>query len=115
MTKAGFQDAQVDPAEQLHSELVSLGVVQRARRSAMALRLSIAGMTLGLALTVVGLSISLAASAEAVREQATDLSLVGIALSVVASAGYLCAAGSRFLRFWLVRFIHEQKYVERDT
>jgi hypothetical protein len=77
---------------------------------------------LGVLLGVVGLGIILLSFVQTrgysdIRNQmdALVLSLFGLSLSIVGSALYIRSSMTRFLRYWLLRMVYEQRDLARES
>jgi hypothetical protein len=77
---------------------------------------------LGVLLGVVGLGIILLSFVQSrgysdIRNQmdALVLSLFGLSLSIVGSALYIRSSMTRFLRYWLLRMVYEQRDLARES
>jgi hypothetical protein len=77
---------------------------------------------LGVLLGIVGLGIILLSFVQSrgysdIRNQmdALVLSLFGLSLSIVGSALYIRSSMTRFLRYWLLRMVYEQRDLARES
>lgn len=66
-------------------------------------------MVIGVIITVAGYLQSSDTSNPLEQSDATIVAIIGLALCVVGSALFLRGSIAGFLRFWLARFIYEQK------
>ena len=78
-------------------------------RDRLALRLGLAGLGLGLGLPVVAYFMSHGTSNALAQRDAIILALIGVASAVVGAALYLRGSLTMFLRFWLLRDLHERR------
>jgi hypothetical protein len=73
------------------------------------LRLGVLGMIGGPVLAVVGYFMAHSATGGLQQRDAIVQAIVGLCLSVVGSALYVKASLTGFLRFWMARFVYEQR------
>jgi fatty acid desaturase len=78
-------------------------------RDRLAGRVGLATVALGIGLAVLAYALSHATTNPLQQRDAIVLALAGVALATGGSALYLKAALAGFLRFWLLRAIHEQR------
>jgi len=101
---------QPDRIEQLKADIAGLKITDPATgRDQLAVRLGVAAMLAGAVLPVVAYAMSHGTTNELAQRDAIILGLLGVALAVIGGALYLKGALSRFLRFWLVRDLHERR------
>jgi len=104
---------QPDRVEQFKADLAALKIADpSAAKDRLAVRIGVAGMLLGVVLGVYAYALSYGADgAEAALQQndATVVALIGLILAVGGAALYLKGALAGFLRFWLVRDLHERR------
>jgi hypothetical protein len=104
---------QPDRIEQFKGDIAELKIADPSTsRDQLAVRLGIAGMVLGVALGVYGYTLSYGADSANPAPQQRDaivLALVGVSVAVSGAGLYLKGALAAFLRFWLVRDLHERR------
>jgi hypothetical protein len=101
---------QPDRIEQLKADLADLRVTDpSAARDQLATRLGIAAMVAGVVVAVFAYFMSHGTTNALAQRDAIILGLIGVAATVVGSALYLKGALASFLRFWLVRDLHERR------
>ena len=104
---------QPDRIEQFKADIAELKITDpSASRDQLSTRLGIAGMVLGIILGVYAYTLSYGAEgADAALQQndAVVVALIGVALAVAGGALFLKGALAGFLRFWLVRDLHERR------
>jgi hypothetical protein len=101
---------QPDRIEQLKADLAELRINDpAASRDRLAARLGLAGLTVGIALPLVAYAMSHGTTNPLAQRDAVILALLGVACAVVGGALYLKGALAGFLRFWLVRDLHERR------
>jgi hypothetical protein len=104
---------QPDRIEQFKADLADLKISDpSAERDLLSTRLGIAGMVVGILLGVYAYTLSFGAEgSDAALQQndATIVALIGVAVAVSGAALYLKGALASFLRFWLVRDLHERR------
>ncbi len=104
---------QPDRIEQFKADLAELKITDpSSERDQLATRLGVAGMVLGVLLGVYAYTLSYGAGgtdAALQQNDATIVALLGVAVAVAGGALYLKGALSSFLRFWLVRDLHERR------
>ena len=101
---------QPDRVEQFEADLAELRIVDpSASRDQLALRLGVAGMAAGVVLPIVAYALSHGTTNPLEQRDALVLALLGVASAVVGAALFLKGALSGFLRFWLVRDLHERR------
>lgn len=101
---------QPDRIEQLKADLAELRITDpSASRDRMSLRAGLFGMALGVVLPMVAYAASHGTSDALAQRDAIVLALLGIACAVAGGSLYLKGALAGFLRFWLVRDLHERR------
>jgi uncharacterized membrane protein len=73
------------------------------------LRVGVLGMIGGPLLAVLGYFMAHSATGPLQQRDAIVQAIVGVCLSVVGAALYVKAAITGFLRFWMARFVYEQR------
>jgi hypothetical protein len=104
---------QPDRIEQFKADLAELKISDPSTsRDQLATRLGIAAMVVGIVLGVYGYTLSYGADSANPGPQQRDaivLALIGVSVAVSGAALYLKGALAGFLRFWLVRDLHERR------
>jgi hypothetical protein len=104
---------QPDRIEQFKADIAELKIADpSSSRDQLAARLGVVAMVLGVALGIYAYVLSYGADADNPGPQQRDaivLALVGVGLAVVGGALYLKGALAGFLRFWLLRDLHERR------
>ena len=101
---------QPDRVEQFKADLANLKVADpSAAKDRLAVRLGLAGMVLGVVLPVVAYAMSHGTTDPLAQRDALVLAVIGVSLAMVGGALYLKGALAGFLRFWLVRDLHERR------
>ena len=101
---------QPDRVEQFKADLANLKVADpSAAKDRLAVRLGLAGMVLGVVLPVVAYAMSHGTTDPLAQRDALVLAVLGVSLAMVGGALYLKGALAGFLRFWLVRDLHERR------
>lgn len=99
-----------DRIEQLKADLASLRITDpSSSRDQLAVKLGIAGLLAGLVLPIVAYFMSNGTTNALAQRDALVLALLGVACAVAGGALYLKGALAGFLRFWLVRDLHERR------
>jgi hypothetical protein len=99
-----------DRLQQFQADLDQLRIGDPAvSRDRMATRLGLFGMVAGVAVPVVAYVMSHGTTNPLGQRDAIVLALIGVACAVVGGALYLKGALAGFLRFWLVRDLHERR------
>jgi hypothetical protein len=102
-----------DRIEQFKADIAELRISDPSSgRDRLAVRLGITAMVIGIVLGVYAYSLSYGADADNPAPQQRDaivLGLIGVAVAVVGAAFYLKGALAGFLRFWLLRDLHERR------
>jgi hypothetical protein len=78
-------------------------------RDQLVARAALAGMAIGVILPIIGYALSHGTTNALQQRDAIVLSLIGVSVAIASSALYLRAALAGFLRFWLLRDIHERR------
>jgi hypothetical protein len=106
-------DGQPDRIEQFKADIADLRITDpSAGRDQLATRLGGAAMLVGVILGLYAYALSYGASGDNPAPQQRDaivLALIGVSIAVGGAAVYLKGALSGFLRFWLVRDLHERR------
>ena len=104
---------QPDRIEQFKADIADLKITDPSTsRDHLAARLGVAAMVIGVVLGVYAYSLSYGADADNPAPQQRDaivLALIGVTVAVAGGALYLKGALAGFLRFWLVRDLHERR------
>ncbi|MGV3758146.1 MAG: hypothetical protein ACO1PW_01220 [Actinomycetota bacterium] len=99
-----------DRIDQLKADLAELRIKDpSAAADRTAVRLGLVGLVAGIGLAVVAYAMSHGTTDPLAQRDALVLALVGVALTVAGGALYLKGALAGFLRFWLVRDLHERR------
>lgn len=106
-------DGQPDRIEEFKADIAQLRITDpSASRDQLTTRLGVVGMAIGVVLGVYAYSLSYSAEGNDAALQQNDaviVALIGVALAVAGGALFLKGALSAFLRFWLVRDLHERR------
>lgn len=104
---------QPDRIEQFEADIAELRITDpSARRDHLSTRLGVTGMAVGIILGLYAYSMSYGAEGGDPALQQRDaivLGLLAVSVTVVGVALYVKGAMSSFLRFWLVRDLHERR------
>ena len=104
---------QTDRIEQFEADIAELKIADpSSSRDQLAARLGVAAMVIGVGLAVYAYVLSYGADGANPAPQQRDaiiVALIGVSVAVVGGALYLKGALAGFLRFWLVRDLHEQR------
>ena len=104
---------QPDRIEQFEADIADLKIADpSSSRDHLAARLGVAAMAIGVGLAVYAYVLSYGADGDNPAPQQRDaiiVALIGISAAVVGGALYLKGALAGFLRFWLVRDLHERR------
>jgi hypothetical protein len=103
---------QPDRIEQFKADIAELHITDpSASRDSLSTRLGVAGMAIGVLIGVYAYTLSYGASADNAAQQrdAIVLALLGVSVAVGGAGLYLKGALATFLRFWLVRDLHERR------
>ena len=101
---------QPDRIEQFKADIAELKIVDPSSpRDQLATRLGLGALVAGVVLPVVAYSMSNGTTNPLGQRDAIILALLGVSLVVAGGALYLKGALSSFLRFWLVRDLHERR------
>ncbi len=102
--------SQPDRIEQFKADLAELKINDpSSTRDQLATRLGLAGMALGVIVPVAAYFLSHGTTNPLAQRDAIVLGLLGVALATAGGALYLKGALASFLRFWLVRDLHERR------
>jgi hypothetical protein len=104
---------QPDRIEQFKADIADLRITDpSSSRDLLATRLGVAGMAVGVILGLYAYSLSYGASGDNPAPQQRDaiiIALIGVSVAIAGAAMYLKGSLSSFLRFWLVRDLHERR------
>jgi hypothetical protein len=104
---------QPDRIEQFKADIAELRITDpSSSRDQLATRLGIAAMVVGILLGVYAYTLSYGAEGDNPAPQQRDaivLALIGVTVALTGAAFYLKGALATFLRFWLVRDLHERR------
>jgi hypothetical protein len=99
-----------DRIEQFKADLADLRISDPSTsRDQLAVRVGLGGLLLGVVLPVVAYAMSHGTTDPLAQRDALVLALIGVASAVAGGALYLKGALAGFLRFWLVRDLHERR------
>lgn len=99
-----------DRVEQFKADIADLRIADPSTaRDRMATRGGMSGLVLGVVLPIVAYSMSHGTTDALAQRDALVLALVGVAVAVAGGSLYLKGAIASFLRFWLVRDLHERR------
>jgi hypothetical protein len=106
-------DGQPERIDQFRADVAELKIADpSSSRDHLAARLGVAAMAIGIALGVYAYALSYGSDVDNPAPQQRDaivLALIGVAVAVTGAALYLKGALAGFLRFWLVRDLHERR------
>jgi hypothetical protein len=103
-------EGQPDRIEQFKADVAELKITDpSASRDLLAARSGAAGMAVGIGLAIVAYLMSHSTSNPLAQRDAMVLALIGLCVTVMGGALYLKGALAGFLRFWLVRDLHERR------
>ncbi|MGQ0432849.1 MAG: hypothetical protein ACT452_10655 [Microthrixaceae bacterium] len=103
-------DGQPDRIEQFKADIADLRITDpSAARDQLAQRLGLVGLALGVVLPIVAYAMSHGTTNALTQRDAIVVALLGVACAVAGGALYLKGALAGFLRFWLVRDLHERR------
>jgi uncharacterized membrane protein YidH (DUF202 family) len=101
---------QPDRIEQFKADISELKITDpSSSRDLLGTRLGLAAMAAGVVLPVLAYFMSHGTTNDLTQRDAIVLALLGVALAMVGAALYLKGALAGFLRFWLVRDLHERR------
>ena len=104
---------QPERIEQFKADIADLKIADPSTsRDQLAARLGVVAMVIGVALGIYAYSLSYGADADNPAPQQRDaivVALIGVAVAITGAAFYLKGALAGFLRFWLVRDLHERR------
>jgi len=103
------QKVRKSPAAAMQEELSELAVTQQTKREALLLKLSIAGLVLGITVAIVAFFLSNNTDNPLNQRDAVIVALIGNAITVASGFVFLYSATARFQRFWLARLIYTQQ------
>lgn len=97
-------------AEQFRNEIAALEIRDPSTaRDRLLARAGLVGMAGGVVVTAVAYALSHGTTDPLEQRDALVLAVVGVAVVVASAALYIRAALAGFLRFWLLRDIHERR------
>ena len=101
---------QPDRIEQFKADIADLHISDpSSAKDQLATRAGLAGLGIGVLLPIIAYLMSHSTSDALAQRDALVLALVGVSCAVAGGALYLKGALSGFLRFWLVRDLHERR------
>jgi hypothetical protein len=103
---------QPDRIEQFKADLAELKIADpSASKDQLVTRLGAAGLVVGVLLGIYAYTLSYGASSGNAAQQrdAIVIALIGVTVAVAGAALYVKGSLSSFLRFWLVRDLHERR------
>jgi hypothetical protein len=101
---------QPDRIEQFRADIADLRITDpSSARDQLAVRIGLAGLALGLILPLVAYAMSHGTTNALAQRDALVLAVLGVSCAVGGGALYLKGALAGFLRFWLVRDLHERR------
>ena len=104
---------QPERIEQFKADVAELKIADpSSSRDQLAARLGMAAMVIGIVLGIYAYSLSYGADGDNPAPQQRDaivLALIGVSTAIMGAALYLKGALSGFLRFWLLRDLHERR------
>lgn len=101
---------QPDRIEQFKADLADLKISDpSAAKDQLATRLGLLALVVGVLLPVAAYAMSHGTTNALAQRDALVLALLGVALVTAGAALYVKGALSSFLRFWLVRDLHERR------
>ena len=101
---------QTDRIEQFKSEIGELKIKDpSAPRDPMLARAGLVAMGIGIALGVVAYFLSHGTDNELQQRDAIVVALIGVTITLAGGALFLKASIANFLRFWLLRDLHERR------
>jgi hypothetical protein len=101
---------QPDRIEQFKADISELKITDpSSSRDLLGTRLGLAAMAAGVVLPLLAYFMSHGTTNALTQRDAIILALLGVALAMVGAALYLKGALAGFLRFWLVRDLHERR------
>lgn len=101
---------QPDRVEQFTADLANLRITDPSTaRDQLAVRVGLAGLAIGVVLPLVAYGMSHSTTNPLAQRDALVLAVIGLTCAVAGGALYLKGALAGFLRFWLVRDLHERR------
>jgi len=101
---------QPDRIEQFKADIAELRITDpSSARDLLATRLGLAAMAAGVVLPLAAYAMSHGTTNALTQRDAIILALLGVALATIGAGLYLKGALASFLRFWLVRDLHERR------
>src|SRR3546814_4693150 len=102
--------SQPDRIEQFKADIADLRIASpSSSRDRLATRVGLAAMAVGVVLPIVAYAMSHGTTNPLAQRDALVLAVLGVAVAVAGGALYLKSALATFLRFWLVRDLHERR------
>ncbi|HEY9557029.1 MAG TPA: hypothetical protein VIR58_09855 [Acidimicrobiales bacterium] len=102
--------SQPDRIEQFKADIADLRIADPSTsRDRLATRVGLAAMAVGVVLPIVAYAMSHGTTNPLAQRDALVLAVLGVAVAVAGGALYLKSALATFLRFWLVRDLHERR------
>ena len=105
-------DGQPERIEQFKADISQLKIADpSSSRDHLAARLGVAAMVIGIGLGIYAYTLSYGAHTDNAAQQrdAIVLALIGVSAAITGGALYLKGALAGFLRFWLLRDLHERR------
>ncbi len=103
-------DTQPDRIEQFKADLAEMKISDpSAARDQIAARVGLGVMGVGVVLTLVAYGLSHGTQNDLAQRDAIIVALIGLALVASGAVFYLKGTMTSFLRFWLVRDLHERR------
>jgi ABC-type sulfate transport system permease component len=101
---------QPDRVEQFTADLANLRITDPSTaRDQLAVRAGLVGLAIGVVLPVVAYGMSHSTTNALAQRDALVLAIIGLSFAVAGAALFLKGALAGFLRFWLVRDLHERR------
>lgn len=101
---------QPDRIEQFRADIADLRITDpSSARDQLAVRIGLAGLALGVILPLIAYAMSHGTTNALAQRDALVLAVLGVSCAVGGGALYLKGALAGFLRFWLVRDLHERR------
>lgn len=101
---------QPDRVEQFTADLARLRITDPSTaRDQLAVRVGVVGLAIGVVVPIVAYGMSRSTTNALDQRDALVLAVIGLSCAVAGGALYLKGALAGFLRFWLVRDLHERR------
>jgi len=101
---------QPDRIEQFKADIADLKISDpSSARDELATRAGLAGLGIGVLLPIVAYALSNSTTNALAQRDALVVALLGVSCAVAGGAIYLKGALAGFLRFWLLRELHERR------